>query len=93
MPNLLVRVKILPKEAEIRPEQIVEDLKTLNPNFVIRSTKEEPIAFGLVALIADFITDDEAGAMDQIEEGIRKSSLVGEFEVMGASRISASVGK
>ncbi len=93
MPNLLVRVKILPKVAEIKPDQIVEDLKTLNPNVVIRGTKEEPIAFGLVALIADFITDDEAGAMEQIEEAIRKSSLVGEFEVMGASRISASVGK
>ena len=93
MPNLLVRVKILPKVAEIKPDQIVEDVKSLNPTVVIRGTKEEPIAFGLVALIADFITDDEAGAMEKIEEAIRRSSLVGEFEVMGASRISASVGK
>jgi elongation factor 1-beta len=83
----------MPKEAEIKPEQIVEDIKTLNPQIEIRSTREEPIAFGLVALIADFLTDDESGAMDQIEEGIRKSSLVGEFEVLGASRISATVRK
>jgi elongation factor 1-beta len=91
--NLLVRVKIMPKEAEIKPEQIVEDIKTLNPQIEIRSTREEPIAFGLVALIADFLTDDVSGAMDQIEDGIRKSSLVGEFEVLGASRISATVKK
>jgi len=81
----------MPKEAEIQPQQMVEDIKRLNPSVEIRSTKEEPIAFGLVALIADFITDDEAGAMDAIETSIRKSELVGEFEVLGASRISAQV--
>jgi elongation factor 1-beta len=83
----------MPKEAEIQPSQIVTDLKKLNPLIEIRSTKDEPIAFGLVALIADFITDDEAGAMDAIETSIRKSELVGEFEVLGASRISAQVKK
>jgi elongation factor 1-beta len=93
MPNLLVRVKIMPKEAEIKPQQIVEDLKKLNPSLQIRDTKEEPIAFGLVALVADFVTDDEAGAMEAIENSIRKSELVGEFEVVGASRISAQVRK
>ena len=93
MPNLLVRVKILPKEAEIKPQQIVEDIKKLNPEIEIRSTKEEPIAFGLEALVADFLTDDVSGAMDQIEESIKKSQLVGEFEVLGASRISATVKK
>ncbi len=69
----------------------MDDIKKLNPGIVIRSTKEEPIAFGLVALIADFITDDEAGAMETIENAIKKSELVGEFEVQGASRISAQV--
>ena len=93
MANLLVRVKIMPKEAETKPEQIVADIKTLNPQIEIRSTRDEPIAFGLVALIADFLTDDVSGAMDQIEDSIRKSSLVGEFEVLGASRISATVKK
>ncbi|MDA4111233.1 MAG: elongation factor 1-beta [Thaumarchaeota archaeon] len=93
MPNLLVRVRILPKEAEIKPEQLVEDIKKLNPEIEIRSTQEDPVAFGLVALIADFLADDVSGAMDQIEESIKKSQLVGEFEVIGASRISATVKK
>jgi len=93
MANLLVRIKILPKEADIKPQDIVDDIKKLSPNIEIRSTKEDPIAFGLVALIADFITDDTGGAMEQIEESIKKSSMVGEFEVMGASRISAHVKK
>jgi elongation factor 1-beta len=93
MPNLLVRVKIMPKEAEITPSQILENLKDRNPSLNVRSSKEEPIAFGLVALIADFVTDDKAGAMEEIENGIKSSNLVGEFEVLGASRISAEVRK
>lgn len=83
----------MPKEAEIKPQQILEDIKKLNPTLEIRGSKEEPIAFGLVALIADFMTNDESGAMDEVENSIRKSEFVGEFEVLGASRVSASVHK
>ena len=93
MANLLVRVKIMPKEAEIKPEQIKQDILRLNPKLIIRSSTEEPIAFGLVALIADFVTDDVAGAMEEIEKSIRSSELVGEFDVVGTSRISATVKK
>jgi len=93
MGNLLVRAKIMPKEAETKPDEIVVDIKRLTPEIEIRSTKEDPIAFGLVALIADFISDDAAGAMDSIEAAIKKSELVGEFEVLGVSRISAQVRK
>ncbi len=83
----------MPKEAEIKPPRILENLAKTHPELVLRSSKEEPIAFGLVALIADFLTDDEAGAMEKIEEALRSSESVGEFEVLGASRISAKVGK
>jgi elongation factor 1-beta len=93
LPNLLVRVKIMPKEAEIKPPQILESIKRNNESIIVRSSKEEPIAFGLVALIADFVTDDKSGAMEQIENAIRSSDLVGEFEVLGASRISVDVKK
>lgn len=93
MANLLVRVKIMPADADIKPEQIKQDILKLNPKIEIRNSKEEPIAFGLVALIADFITDDVSGAMEEIENSIRASKLVGEFDVLGTSRISATVRK
>jgi translation elongation factor EF-1beta len=83
----------MPKEAEIKPNQILADLKVNSPSLEMRSSREEPIAFGLVALIADIITDDVAGAMDKVEEALRASTLVGEFEVLGTSRISATVRK
>lgn len=91
MGNLLVRVKIMPKEAEIKPGQILESIKERNSGVNVKSSREEPIAFGVVALIADFVTEDKAGGMEEVENAIRSSDLVGEFEVMGASRISASV--
>jgi elongation factor 1-beta len=93
MGNLLVRVRIMPKEAETKPNEILDSLRRGNPNLSMRNTREEPIAFGLVALIADFLTEDEGGAMEKIENAIRSSSLVGEFEVQGASRISAEIKK
>lgn len=83
----------MPKEAEIKPEQIKQDILRLNPKLQVRSSTEEPIAFGLVALIADFVTDDVAGAMEEIETSIRSSEMVGEFDVVGTSRISATVKK
>ncbi len=82
----------MPKEADVFPDQILADLSK-KPELSVRSSKEDPIAFGLVALIADFVTDDQAGAMEKIEEALRSSALIGEFEVLGASRISAKVGK
>jgi elongation factor 1-beta len=83
----------MPKDADTKPDQIKRDILELNPKLEIRNTKEEPIAFGLVALIADFITDDVAGAMEEIEKAIRSSNLVGEFDVLGTSRMSATVKK
>jgi len=90
--NLLIRVKIMPGEADITPQQILEDLRS-SRGLEIRSSKEEPIAFGLVALVADVISEDASGAMDKVENAIRASPLVGEFEVLGSSRISATVRK
>ena len=83
----------MPKDAEVKPDQIKQDHQKMNPELEIRNTKEEPIAFGLVALIADFITDDIAGAMEEIEKAIRSSDLVGEIDVLGTSRMSATVKK
>ena len=81
----------MPKEAEIKPPQVLQSIKEKSPTITVRSSREDPIAFGLVALIADFVTDDKAGAMDEIENAIKASDLVGEFEVTGVSRISADV--
>ena len=45
MSNLLVRVKIMPREAEVKPEQMKQDILKLNPKIEIRNSREEPIRF------------------------------------------------
>jgi elongation factor 1-beta len=84
----VVRTKIMPKEAEVKPNAILQDLKSKDPNLEIRSSREEPIAFGVVALIADFLISDESGQMERLENLLRSSDRVGEFEILGASRLS-----
>jgi elongation factor 1-beta len=51
----------------------------------------EPIAFGLKALVGDFLLDDAEGQMDKLEESIRAVDGVGEIEVMNISRQSVSM--
>jgi elongation factor 1-beta len=51
----------------------------------------EPIAFGLNAIIADFLLDDSEGQMDKLEESIKRIEGVGEIEVTNISRQSVKM--
>ena len=54
----------------------------------VQRFEEEPVAFGLVALIAHVILpDDAAGHMDQVEEAIRAISMVSEIQVLRVGRV------
>jgi elongation factor 1-beta len=52
---------------------------------------KEPIAFGLYAIIADFVLDDAEGEMDRLEDSIKSVPGVGEIEVLFMSRQSVSI--
>jgi len=90
--KVLVRLRILPTDAEISPAKISESIqKGLPSSIEIRRIVEEPIAFGLVASIIDFIIEDKEGEMDRLEESVRSSELVSEIEVIGLSKFSTSL--
>ncbi|MEM2955294.1 MAG: elongation factor 1-beta [Nitrososphaerales archaeon] len=89
---MIVRLRILPTDAEISPAKISESIqKSLPSSIEIRRIVEEPIAFGLVASIIDFIIEDKEGEMDRLEELVRSSELVSEMEVIGLSKFSTSL--
>jgi len=49
---------------------------------------EEPVAFGLVALIAHVVLpEDAAGHMEQVEEAIRSIDAVSEIQVLRMGRV------
>jgi elongation factor 1-beta len=89
MARLVVRIRILPAEAESNLEEVVESLKKSVPEGMeFKSSSMEPIAFGLKAIIGDFLLDDAEGQMDELEESIKQVQGVGEIEVMNISRQS-----
>lgn len=89
MARLVVRIRILPAEAESNLEEVVELIeKSVPEGMELKSSSMEPIAFGLKAIIGDFLLDDAEGQMDKLEESIKKVNGVGEIEVMNISRQS-----
>ena len=89
MARLVVRIRILPAEAESNLQDVVELMKRSVPEGMeMKSSTLEPIAFGLKAIIGDFLLDDAEGQMDKLEESIKAVEGVGELEVMNISRQS-----
>lgn len=83
MAKVLLTLKILPSDISINIKQIKENIEK-KLNFV--SMKEEPIAFGLVSLIASVLIEDKEGEVEKIEKMIKEVDGVGEVEVIEVTR-------
>ncbi len=89
---VIARLKILPIDAGIKSNNIVESIKNKLPDGVsIMNQNEEPIAFGLIASILDIQLEEKDGAMDALEEAIRASDIVSQVDVIGISRSSTNI--
>ena len=92
MSFVIARLKILPIDAGIKSNNIVESIKNKLPDGVsIMNQNEEPIAFGLIASILDIQLEEKDGAMDALEEAIRASDIVSQVDVIGISRSSTNI--
>ena len=88
MGKVVASIKILPSEAETDLNSIREALASKLPSDVeVHRFEEEPIAFGLRALIVHLIMpEDKAGTMDEVESAIRNVEGVGEVEILMVRR-------
>lgn len=92
MARLVVRIRILPADAESNLDNVVESIKKSMPKGIeMKGHMMEPIAFGLKAIVGDFLLDDAEGQMDKLEESIKIVEGVGEIEVTNISRQSVKV--
>lgn len=90
---LIAKMKVLPKEVGTDLKKMTSSIeKVLPKGSVIKKVGEEPIAFGLVALLLDIQVEEKEGAVDRVEEAIKKAELVSEIEVKGISKLSTRVG-
>jgi len=87
MGTVLLKIKIMPASPENDLEKIKNSAKEIiEGNGGMRSTfEEEPIAFGLKAVIASFDLDEEA-PLDPIEEKLRAIDDVNSAEVIDMRR-------
>ncbi len=92
MSKLVVRVKILPSDAETNLDEVSKSLSEAIPSGMeLNAVSKEPVAFGLYSLLTDFILEDSEGQMDKLEDFLRRTGGVGQFEVVTMSRRSVQI--
>jgi elongation factor 1-beta len=92
MVRLVARIKILPTDAETDLDILINNLKSNIPEGMeLKAHAKEPIAFGLNALVGDFLLDDAEGEMEKLEESIKKIDGAGEIQVITISRQSVKM--
>ena len=92
MTRLVARNKILPADSETDMDSLANVLKSKVPEGMeLKAHAKEPIAFGLNALVGDFLLDDAEGEMEKLEESIRKIEGAGEIQVINISRLSVKM--
>ena len=88
MGEVLTTMKIMPDSPDIDLETIKSTIESSMPEGArIHEISEEPIAFGLVAVILQFITEDGEGGSEAVEEMVQAIEGVASFEVTGVGRL------
>ena len=88
MGEVLTTMKIMPDSPDIDLEAIKSTIESSMPEGArIHEISEEPIAFGLVAVILQFITEDGEGGSESVEEMVQAIDGVASFEITGVGRL------
>jgi elongation factor 1-beta len=92
MTRLLARIRILPAEADSNLDEVILQLKSNIPDSMqLKAHAMEPIAYGLNAVVGDFLIEDKEGQMDKLEDSIKSLTGVGEIQVINISRQSITM--
>ena len=72
MGEVLTTMKIMPDSPDVDLDAIKATIESSMPEGAkLHDMAEEPIAFGLVAIILQFITDDGEGGSEPVEEMVQ----------------------
>ena len=88
MAKVLASIKIFPNDANIDLNALKSKIQSALPaGYTVQKFDEEPVAFGLVALIAYVVLPEDAGGtMDKAEEAIKSVDQVSQIEVLRVGR-------
>ncbi|MBS7611371.1 elongation factor 1-beta [Candidatus Bathyarchaeota archaeon] len=87
MARVLVKLRIFPESIDLDLKELAKHISEHLPeNSRIEGVGEEPIAFGLNALLLLISMPDEEGFMNEVEEAIRATQGVNEIQIISVSR-------
>lgn len=88
MARVLVSLKIFPADIKTNLNSLRKDIEEALPYASVYKFEEEPIAFGLIALIVHILLpEDKSGGIDEIESKLRKIEKIGEFQTLMVRRV------
>jgi len=88
MSKIVASIKLYPEDVIANRDEIKEIIREQIPTTSsIYKIDEEPIAFGLVALIAHVIIPETSGEIEKVEEALRKVKGIREVETLLVRRI------
>jgi elongation factor 1-beta len=89
MGKIVIAYKIFPSESTVSLETLQEEItRQLSESASIKGFAEEPIAFGLSALIVKMILpEDKSGILDEIENLLNKIEGVGQIQTLMVNRM------
>jgi len=84
----LIKIKIMPNSPDVNLNEIKDEAKkVIEKNKARRIVfEEQPIAFGLKAIIASFEQDESDGELEPIENSLRNLRDVSSVEVVDMRR-------
>jgi len=83
MAKVLVVFRIFPKSVNVDLSELEEKIvNSISPEKIER----EPIAFGLVALKASKLVEDQEGEIQKIEEKLNSISSISQVEIVEITR-------
>jgi translation elongation factor aEF-1 beta len=90
MAKVLVSIKIFPSDVTTDLNQLKKKIEKELPKYAsVYKFAEEPIAFGLIALIAHIIIPEEKpGGLDEVEKQLQKIDEISQIETLMVRRIS-----
>jgi elongation factor 1-beta len=92
MGSYVIRLKVLPQEVDIPHEKVIDSVTNSLPQGVqIKGHRIEPIAYGLSAIVLDVVAPEEEGVIDKVEHSVSTAPLVGQYELVGVSRMSSKL--
>lgn len=86
--NIIAQLRVMPTDIDIDLADLMVRIKSSLPeNTEVEIYREDPIAFGLKALVINFLIEDKEGGTTPLEESILALEGVENVEVIGVTKI------